>query len=252
MSKVYANGRSVVHKGDGQVNTSAAPDVCKTPSPAGPVPVPYVNVARSGALAKGSTSVFIAGHPIALQDSNLSTSSGDEPGTAGGGLLSSKTKGKLSWGSASIDVKIEGKGVVRFMDTTLHNGNTFNTAFIQQGSPQVAYGDDPLDGPGCPYCTEPKSDHKLVSSFITNSHITHLLTMLNFLRQKTTVQGVRKKGGAGYMIGVLVCKGYGEQSGGIIYATASGKVPVPGLKAAVDALRGAKPEAVTKRQMTEF
>ncbi|WP_414640688.1 PAAR-like domain-containing protein [Archangium sp.] len=80
MSKVYANGRSVVHKGDGQVNTCAVPDVCKTPSPGGPVPVPYVNVARDGALSKGSTSVTLEGNPVALKDSNLGTSSGDEPG----------------------------------------------------------------------------------------------------------------------------------------------------------------------------
>ena len=31
MSTVFANGRSIVHKGDGLVNTCAIPDVCKTP-----------------------------------------------------------------------------------------------------------------------------------------------------------------------------------------------------------------------------
>lgn len=127
MSKVYANGRSMVHKGDGRVNTCPAPDACKTPSPGGPVPIPYVNVARDGDLSKGSNSVSIDGNPIALKDSNLSTSSGDEPGTAGGGIISSKTKGKMTWASSSIDVKIEGKGAVRFLDICLHNGNTNNT-----------------------------------------------------------------------------------------------------------------------------
>lgn len=127
MTKVYANGRSVVHKGDGQTNTCPVPDVCKTPSPGGPVPVPYVNVAQDGDLAKGTQSVSINGNPIALKDSNLSTSSGDEAGTAGGGLVSSKTKGKMTWASSSIDVKFEGKGVIRFLDICLHNGNTTNT-----------------------------------------------------------------------------------------------------------------------------
>jgi hypothetical protein len=112
------------------------------------VPIPYVNVARDGDLAKGSKSVSIEGNPVALKDSNLSTSSGDEPGTAGGGLISSKTKGKMTWASASIDVKFEGKGVVRFLEPTQHNGNTFNTTLIQQGGPNVAYGDDPIDGCG--------------------------------------------------------------------------------------------------------
>jgi hypothetical protein len=157
MSKVYANGRTVVHQGDGQVNTDALPDVCKTPSPGGPVPIPYVNVARDGDLANGSTSVSIEGHPVALKDSNLSTSSGDEPGTAGGGLISSKTKGKMTWASASIDVKIEGQGVIRFLDATQHNGNTFNTSFINPGSGTTAwaYGDDQP----CTNCKKPSAQH---------------------------------------------------------------------------------------------
>jgi hypothetical protein len=145
MPRVFANGRSILHAGDGLKHTAAAPDVCKTPSPGGPVPVPYVNVASNSDLAKGSTSVHIEGNSVALANSNLSTSMGDEPGTAGGGLVSSKTKGKLTWGSASIDVKFEGKGVVRFMDATQHNGNSFNTAFVSAGAvggTGFAYGDD--------------------------------------------------------------------------------------------------------------
>jgi uncharacterized Zn-binding protein involved in type VI secretion len=43
-------------------------------------------------LTKGSKSVTINGHPVALTDSELSVSSGNEPGTAGG-LISSKFKG---------------------------------------------------------------------------------------------------------------------------------------------------------------
>ncbi|MFL5343799.1 MAG: PAAR-like domain-containing protein, partial [Hyalangium sp.] len=76
MSKVYINGRSVVHKGDGQTNVCGTPDVCKTPSPGGPIPVPYVNVAQDGDLASGSRSVSIEGNPIALEDSYLSTKPG--------------------------------------------------------------------------------------------------------------------------------------------------------------------------------
>jgi len=39
VATVFANGRSIVHKGDGPTNTSAPPDVCKTPTPGGPVPI---------------------------------------------------------------------------------------------------------------------------------------------------------------------------------------------------------------------
>ncbi|MCP3169949.1 DUF4150 domain-containing protein [Myxococcus qinghaiensis] len=143
MSKVFANGRSILHKGSGNTHTSAAPDVCKVPTPGGPVPTPFVNSAQDSMLTHGSTSVTINGHPVALADSELSISSGDEPGTAGG-LISSKFKGKMAWGTGSVDVRIEGKGVVRYLDVTLHNGNSFNTTFMSngRGGTGFAYGDD--------------------------------------------------------------------------------------------------------------
>lgn len=40
---VFANNRSVVHKGSSGVSI-AWPDVCKTPLPGGPVPIPYPNI----------------------------------------------------------------------------------------------------------------------------------------------------------------------------------------------------------------
>jgi hypothetical protein len=111
-------------------------------------------------LAQGSKKVKIEGNPAGLQRSNLSTSTGDEPGTAGGGIMSSKIKGKMTWGSNSLDVKIEGKGVVRFMDVTQHNGNSFNAAFIEQGGTGFAYGDD-FAGP-CPICKKDPDTHAVL------------------------------------------------------------------------------------------
>ncbi|MCX4241807.1 DUF4150 domain-containing protein [Paraliomyxa miuraensis] len=145
MSSVYANGRTILHKGDGLTQTSGPPDVCKTPSPGGPVPIPYPNVAMDSDLAKGAKKVKIENNPVALASSNLSTSTGDEAGTAGGGIISSKTKGKLTFGSSSLDMIVEGKGVARFMDVTQHNDNTFNTVLAATGAAGVAYGDDPID-----------------------------------------------------------------------------------------------------------
>src|SRR5690242_4481460 len=115
MGSVFANGRSILHKGDGNTHIAAPPDVCKVPTPGGPVPTPFVNTAQDSMLDKGSKSTQIEGNPVALSNSELSTSSGDEPGTAGG-LISSKFKGKLTWSGCSTDVKFEGKGVVRFLD----------------------------------------------------------------------------------------------------------------------------------------
>jgi len=89
---VGVNNMSVVHKGSGG-KTIAFPDVCKTPSPAGPIPIPYPNIAKSSDTAKGSKKVKCDGNPICLKDSNFSTSTGDEAGSAGGGVVSNKTKG---------------------------------------------------------------------------------------------------------------------------------------------------------------
>lgn len=156
---VFANSRKVTHKGSGQTEVAAPPDVCKTPSPGGPVPVPYVNNASDSQLSRGSKRTEISGHAVALESSNIPTSFGDEPGTLGG-LLSSKVKGKLTWGTSSADVRIEGKGVVRFMDVTHHNGNSFNTAFMETGGTGFAYADDFMGS--CPICKQDPARHAVL------------------------------------------------------------------------------------------
>ncbi|WP_434419389.1 DUF4150 domain-containing protein [Nannocystis pusilla] len=159
MTRTFANGRTIVHQRDGLVNVAGPPDVCKTPTPAGPAPVPYVNVARSFDLAQGARRTRIAGAPIAHAASCIATSTGDEPGTAGGGVISSRIRGKLRWQSTSLNVRVEGKGVARFNDAVAHNGNTFNTAFIQAGNTGWAYGDD-SPWP-CPICWRGPASHRI-------------------------------------------------------------------------------------------
>jgi hypothetical protein len=156
MPSVYANKLSIIHAGDGQQFISMTPDVCKTPSPGGPVPIPYPNIAMSSDLADGSKTVKVEGNSAALESSNLKTSSGDEGGTAGGGIVSSKIKGKLTWVRYSSDVKFEGKGVVRFLDNNMHNGNGSNTTSIDKG-------DNYMQSPGealCINCGKPFDEHE--------------------------------------------------------------------------------------------
>lgn len=159
MGTVFANNRSVIHAGDGLTHIATAPDVCKTPSPGGPVPIPYPNFAMDSNLSGGSTKTKADGNPIALQSSNLSMSTGDEPGTLGG-VVSSKFKGKMTWPMGSIDVQVEGKAVVRFLDTSMHNGNTGNTVGMNLGAPTVAVGaaggPKKENKPKCKYCKKDK------------------------------------------------------------------------------------------------
>lgn len=155
---VYADMLSIIHQGDGKTHTCPIPDVCKTPSPGGPVPVPYVNVAMSINLSGGSTTVKVMGFPAAIESSSIAMSSGDEAGTAGG-VISSKNMGKLSWSTCSPTVKFDGKGVVRFTDVAGHNGNQDNTFTLALGDVSVAY---PFVSPDqkCPNCGQKASDHE--------------------------------------------------------------------------------------------
>ncbi|HEX5753084.1 MAG TPA: DUF4150 domain-containing protein [Archangium sp.] len=128
---VGVNKLSVVHKETNGV-TIAMPDVCKTPSPGGPIPIPYPNIARSADTSKGTKDVSVDGNPVCVKDSHFSTSTGDEAGTAGGGVASGKTKGKAEFVNFSFDVKFEGKNVARALDLMLHNDkNTPPAPLIQ-------------------------------------------------------------------------------------------------------------------------
>ncbi len=146
---VGVNKLSVVHKDSGGV-TIAFPDVCKTPSPAGPIPIPYPNIAKSSDTAQGSKSVKMDGNPICLKDSNFSMSTGDEAGSAGGGVASNKIKGKAEFVNFSFDVKVEGKNVPRALDLMLHNDkNTPPFPLLQP--PVIALADQK---PVCAICGE--------------------------------------------------------------------------------------------------
>lgn len=116
---------SVVHKGSDGISTAMAPDVCKTPTPGGPVPVPYPNIAMASSLSNGTTTVKADGQMVAIKGSEFSRSNGDEPGTVGG-VKSNVNMKEAKWVTYSFDVKFDGKNVCRLQDKMTHNHeNTF-------------------------------------------------------------------------------------------------------------------------------
>ena len=129
---VSVNNLTVVHASSNGT-TVAFPDVCKTPSPAGPIPIPYPNVAKSSDTAKGASTVKCDGNPVCVKDSNFSMSTGDEAGSAGGGVVSNKIKGKAEFVNFSFDVKFEGKNVCRAFDLMLHNDKNTPPFPVMQG-----------------------------------------------------------------------------------------------------------------------
>lgn len=96
----------------------AFPDVCNTPTPGGPVPIPYPNIAQLGDAQDVADDLLLGGSGLnaVLQDSSVATSTGDEAGSA------SPTKGECKVTSASTTVLYGGKGIARFGDPTSQNG----------------------------------------------------------------------------------------------------------------------------------
>ena len=132
---VIVNNMTVVHKSSSGM-VVFFPDVCKTPAPpAGPVPIPYPNIAKSQDTAQGSKTVKMDGNPIMLKGSVFSQSTGDEPGSVGG-VVSNVTKGKAEFIAYSFDVKVEGKNVPRLGDLMLGNkGSAPNTPPMPEVQP---------------------------------------------------------------------------------------------------------------------
>lgn len=124
--KVNGDDNSLVHKGSNHICRNTPPDVCKTPSPGGPVPIPYpVIISMSSDLDKGTTTVKVdGGNMAAIKGSELSRCSGDEAGTAGG-VVSSTNMKEATWITYSMNVKMDGQGACRLTDKLkMNHGNT--------------------------------------------------------------------------------------------------------------------------------
>lgn len=123
--KVNGTSNSLVHKGSNHFAKNTIPDVCKTPSPGGPVPIPYpVIISLSSDLKNGTTTVKADGNSCAIKGSQFSRCSGDEPGTAGG-VVSSTNMKEATWILYSFDVKMDGANACRLTDKMkMNHGNT--------------------------------------------------------------------------------------------------------------------------------
>ncbi|MER8695799.1 DUF4150 domain-containing protein [Mesorhizobium opportunistum] len=122
---VFAESMGFFHKGSNGKGIAPG-DVCLSPPspPAGPVPVPYVNMLSSSDLSNGTKSVKIDGEPTAIENSSeISTSTGNEPATQGlgAGVITHKINGKGVFKLWSFTVKAEGKGVDRHGDMMAQN-----------------------------------------------------------------------------------------------------------------------------------
>jgi len=105
----------------------AFPDTCKTPTPGGPVPIPYPNVAmlQQAITPTLATTVKMSGFYGATVMTQIAMSSGDEAGTAGGGVVSNMIKGPCQFKLGSQTVKLMGQSAV-YLGSMIGQNNTSN------------------------------------------------------------------------------------------------------------------------------
>ena len=135
--RVNGTSLSLVHKFSTGISVATIPDVCKTPSPAGPVPVPYPNIANSILLSSGTTTVKGDKAMAANKGSKFAISNGDNAGVAGG-LKSSTFMKEATWILYSFDVKMDGKSATRLTDKMFHNAENAANLGGELQNPAIA------------------------------------------------------------------------------------------------------------------
>ena len=115
-------------KGGGQC--FGMPDVCKTPSPGGPVPIPYPNIGMLAQAKKTAKKVKLCNKAAVTKKSKISMSSGDEAGVAKG-VVSSKNMSTVTFKKGSSKVKVEGQSLQHLTAPTGHNGSNANVPGAQ-------------------------------------------------------------------------------------------------------------------------
>jgi hypothetical protein len=100
----------------------AFPDVCKTPSPGGPIPVPYPNITKCSAIkgSSASSKVKIMNKKAATVQTETTRSNGDEAGTVGG-VVSNKNMDGAKYKMGSSKVFVEGKRIAHLISMVGHN-----------------------------------------------------------------------------------------------------------------------------------
>jgi len=106
----------------------AFPDVCLTPTPAGPVPMPYPNISTTVTALPPTTvlTMLVDGTPALNMLSEIPLSNGDEAGV-NLGVVSGMIMGPTSYILGSETLMLEGIPAVRLTSETGQNGEIMNT-----------------------------------------------------------------------------------------------------------------------------
>ena len=115
----------------------AVPDVCKVPTPAGPVPTPFPNMAMLNTADGFCPKVLIDSKEVIVETSKIPQSQGDEAGV-GMGVTSGTQMQQVVFKQYSPKVIAGGKKVVHMLSQTAHNGSNPNAPGGTQVVPSQA------------------------------------------------------------------------------------------------------------------
>jgi hypothetical protein len=96
------------------------PDVCLTPSPAGPVPVPYPNIAMGPMGVPAAYKVMFMFTPAHNMNTSIPLTNGDNAGVASG-VASGTVMGPSRHLTAAFTVLVGGMPATRLTSTSLQN-----------------------------------------------------------------------------------------------------------------------------------
>jgi carboxyl-terminal processing protease len=106
------------------------PDVCNTPTPAGPVPIPYPNIAMASSASTFATVVYVGMVNALNMNSSIPNTNGDEAGSA------QPNMGKAGYTMGNPIVNIEKVPAISLACPT--NGNNYNCSLAAVIVPAVS------------------------------------------------------------------------------------------------------------------
>lgn len=114
------------------------PDVCLTPTPVGPVPIPYPNISTGATANPASTALTVLtdAMPSLNQRSMIMLSNGDNAGV-NMGVASGMVMGPTEFILGSFTVLMEGAPAQRLTSVTGHNGLSMNCPGVSLAPSQV-------------------------------------------------------------------------------------------------------------------
>ena len=96
------------------------PDVCKTPTPGGPVPIPYPNIAMGPMAIPNVPTVLVMGAPAHNLGTTIPMTNGDNAGVVLG-VASGTVMGPSRHVTAAFTVLVQGMPATRLTSVSIQN-----------------------------------------------------------------------------------------------------------------------------------